>query len=356
MNTRHDTPRSTAAAARPGGATTLLALAALLFATVVLLVALIAPPALAAPSLPALQREAKNVRVEMEALQSELQEVQRQLTAAEDRFEDVTRRLIESRRQLLRAQAELDLQREVVASRMVTMYKTGELTWVDLFASASSLTEAETAVTLLRLVSEEDQRQEEELRRLTREARRLEGDVESQREESLVAREDIRAEQMEMDQKLAERRVILQDLTARIKKILASGGLGPALAMASNGKFTQLTWAKALLVAMRLPVTTDNVAAVVAWEMAEGGHWYNSAYYNPLNTTQTMPGSTSMNSVGVKAYTSWKQGFEATMKTLRNGFYEGILAALRRGNDAQAVAEAVAASPWGTGNFSRLIE
>ena len=49
---------------------------------------------------------------------------------------------------------------------------------------------------------------------------------------------------------------------------------------------------------MRLPVTADNVAAITAWEMAEGGHWYNTAYYNPLNTTQSMPGATVFNSVG----------------------------------------------------------
>ena len=125
--------------------------------------------------------------------------------------------------------------------------------------------------------------------------------------------------------------------------------------MAKNGQFSQLTWAQALLVAMRYPVTADNIAAITAWEMAEGGHWYNTAYYNPLNTTQSMPGATVFNSVGVKAYTSWKQGLEATMITLKNGYYGGILDALKRGNDSAAVAQAVGASPWGTGDFSRLL-
>ena len=37
---------------------------------------------------------------------------------------------------------------------------------------------------------------------------------------------------------------------------------------------------------------------------------------------------------------------------MRNGYYGGILDALSRGNDAQAVADAVAASPWGTGSFT----
>jgi len=58
-----------------------------------------------------------------------------------------------------------------------------------------------------------------------------------------------------------------------------------------------------------------------------------------------------MNSVGVKAYSSWAVGLRATVITLHNGYYDEILAALRRGDDAQAAADAVAASPWGTGSF-----
>jgi hypothetical protein len=98
--------------------------------------------------------------------------------------------------------------------------------------------------------------------------------------------------------------------------------------------------------------TIENQRAIVAWEAAEGGHLFNTAHVNPLNTTQSAPGATSMNAVGVKAYVSWEQGTRATITTLYNGFYGGILAALRRDDDAQAVADAVAASPWGAGPFS----
>src|SRR4051794_31933346 len=61
-----------------------------------------------------------------------------------------------------------------------------------------------------------------------------------------------------------------------------------------------------------------------------------------------------MNSVGVKAYTSWDQGFTATVDTLNNGRYGGILDALRSGS-AMDVANAVAASPWGTGSLMRKL-
>lgn len=330
--------------------------AAILALALVALAAVAAPQAAAAPSLPQLQREAKRVRAEMSGLQQDLQQVGQRLVEAQQELDAVNVRLQRSRRDLARAEADLEQQRLILARRAATMYKTGELNWLDLLSSMDSLADIDTLQALLGALAEEDRRAENEAQRLAREARRLARQVEDEREEAVVAQQEVQNQKIELDQKLAERQTILQDVTKRIKKILASGGLGAALAMAKNGEFNQLSWAKALLVAMRLPVTADNVAAVTAWEMAEGGHWYNTAYYNPLNTTQSMPGATIFNSVGVKAYTSWKQGLEATVITMKNGFYDGIIAALRRGNDASAVAAAVGASPWGTGNFSRLLD
>ena len=314
-----------------------------------------APGAVAAPSLYELQKEAKRAKAEMASLQTDLQVVGQQVVEAQQRLDEVNQRLLRSRIDLRRAENELELRREVLANRAAAMYKQGDLDWLDLLSTIQSFADIDTLRSLQRAIADQDRRTEDDAQRLAREARRLERRVESDHEDAVAAEQEVQNQRIELDQKLAERSAILQDVTARIKKILASGGLGAALAMARDGQFTQLTWARALLVAMRLPVTADNVAAVTAWEMAEGGHWYNTAYYNPLNTTQSMPGATVFNSVGVKAYTSWRQGLEATVKTLRNGYYGSIIEALRRGTDSTAVAAAVGASPWGTGNFSHLL-
>lgn len=116
--------------------------------------------------------------------------------------------------------------------------------------------------------------------------------------------------------------------------------------------YTPQTFAEALLERLGMPVTPSNMQAMTAWMRAEGGNWNNSARFNPLNTTQDEPGSTTMNSVGVRSYDSWQQGLDATVQTLQNGRYGGILNALKAGDSSQAVADAVAASPWGTGAFS----
>ena len=115
--------------------------------------------------------------------------------------------------------------------------------------------------------------------------------------------------------------------------------------------YTPTSWAVALLTSGGWPRTSCNIGAITAWENAEGGNWANSARFNPLDTTEPEPGSYPMNSVGVQVYTSWAEGFRATLTTLANGHYGAILAALASGDSAQAVAGAVAASPWGTAPF-----
>lgn len=92
------------------------------------------------------------------------------------------------------------------------------------------------------------------------------------------------------------------------------------------------------------PVTAANMAALAAWQRSEGG----SARFNPFNTTQTMPGAGSYNSIGVRNYTSYAQGLNATVKTITNGRYGAIISALRRGSNPYAVASAVGSSPWGS--------
>ena len=299
-------------------------------------------------SLSKLQSEARRTRAQMEQLNAEMEVVTQKWEAARRRLDEVNAQLVAARRTLIRSRNELDRQRTLVAGRMATMYKTGEFTWLDIAASATSLADAEKVLDFLRKIALQDRHEETELQRLTGLARRDEAAVEDDRQEAVQAQVELQDQRYAVDQKIAERAALLKDVVARIKKILSA----PELLMKAGGKVTQITWAQVFLKRLGMPMTADNVAAVVAWEMAEGGHWYNTAYYNPLNTTQSMPGATIFNSVGVKAYKSWAQGLEASVITINNGFYGGILAALRRGNDAQAVADAVAASPWGTGSFN----
>jgi hypothetical protein len=128
--------------------------------------------------------------------------------------------------------------------------------------------------------------------------------------------------------------------------VLADATGGTTSATSSFTPTTDRTqWATDLLNQLGMPVTSENIKALAAWAQAEG----TKASYNPLATTQSMPGATSFNSVGVRNYVSYADGIHATAQTLTNGHYPNILAALRSGTSAVAVAQAVANSPWGTG-------
>lgn len=107
-------------------------------------------------------------------------------------------------------------------------------------------------------------------------------------------------------------------------------------------------WQARLLQGLGAPVTSENVRFLNAWAQAEGG----SAENNPFNTTEPGHGSIgSYNSVGVQRYSTPQGGIQATIDTLQNGRYGGILSALKQGTSAMADAQAEAATPWGTGSL-----
>jgi len=111
-------------------------------------------------------------------------------------------------------------------------------------------------------------------------------------------------------------------------------------------------WARDFLTKINMPITSENVRAITAWEQAEG----TAAHFNPLATIQGgYAGESNFNSVGVKNYARYEDGIDSNAKGILNGRYGNILAALRAGNNAMAVAQAIANSPWGTGTLVEKI-
>lgn len=130
------------------------------------------------------------------------------------------------------------------------------------------------------------------------------------------------------------------------------GGILPqtVAAIPVGGNGSQQQFAHDFLASLHAPETACNVNAMLAWENAEGGGVTNSASFNYLNTKMPEPGSWDAVN-GVQGYPSYREGVEANVAAVTNGLYGGILSALRAGNNAQAVANAVASSPWGTSWF-----
>jgi hypothetical protein len=120
---------------------------------------------------------------------------------------------------------------------------------------------------------------------------------------------------------------------------------------------TREMWAHSLLKWMGLPDSERNIVALIAWQAAEGGPPNDQAKWNPLNTTQPMPGADDFNWVHVKNYPSETAGLDATAKTFKtpNQGYEKIVKRLGRSARPRRTLKAVERSAWGTSGLAKSI-
>jgi len=329
-----------------------------------------AQPASAAPSISQARSHASQLQARIAALNGRMAAVAARYDATAQRLNAVDARIADNQRRLTAARYQLAVARRILAARVVAMYKAPASGFLDAALTSRSFDDLVDRVHLWNEVYQQGTVAVAEVKRskaeVERRGRRLAGD--RKRAVGLLAqvgveRDEIAAEVHRGQSLLAAAQARVQSLVkaARARRAAAAAAAKAAAAAAHaagyhpvggvSGAYSPLSWARALLGYLGLPATSQNLTAITSWELAEGGHWFNSARYNPLDTTMPEPGATVMNSVGVKAYTSWAEGFTATIATLHNGLYGPILAALRRGDDAVAVAAAVASSPWGTGAF-----
>ena len=133
---------------------------------------------------------------------------------------------------------------------------------------------------------------------------------------------------------LEQKGVTSEDLKKHINKIELAG-------------LTDKNFYMKLLESLGAPVSDENMKFMYAWRQAEG----NGGKYNPFNTTWNMPGSTKMNSVGVRNYVSLEDGMVATIKTLKNGYYNCIVNGLKDDIGASNIARCESLKTWGTGDL-----
>jgi hypothetical protein len=128
-------------------------------------------------------------------------------------------------------------------------------------------------------------------------------------------------------------------------------GTVPITGGANGAPVSRQQFATDLLNKLGAPITTENVKAVVAWAQAEGG----GGALNPLNTTRNWDASgthfaaSNFNGDGVKNFVNYSDAVAATAATIQQSNMQPILDALMSGTSAIGVAQAVAATKWGTG-------
>lgn len=116
-------------------------------------------------------------------------------------------------------------------------------------------------------------------------------------------------------------------------------------------------WRVDVLAGLGAPPTKQNLALLSSWQRWEGGHTNNDARYNWLNTTRDAPGAVrEINSVGVKAFDSYQSGIGATIATLMNGRYGGIVSGLRSGNPQANPDTVRGLSTWVSGSPTKGVK
>jgi hypothetical protein len=108
---------------------------------------------------------------------------------------------------------------------------------------------------------------------------------------------------------------------------------------------------ESILKGVGAPITSENMKFLQAWRQAEGG----KATYNPFNTTKKMSkdsGMTNYNSAGVKNYSTPQLGIQATVDTLKLGYYTNIINDLKSDAGAEQIASNIdQLKTWGTGGL-----
>jgi hypothetical protein len=142
-------------------------------------------------------------------------------------------------------------------------------------------------------------------------------------------------------------RTKIEDLVVRLKKELKAEQLAAiAASFQGNNNAPYGQWAGLFMTTMHLSSCHSNMVAMVAWQLSE----FTQAAWNPLATTETMPGSTTFNYAGVQNFASIDQGLQATQLTLENGLtahgYGAIVSSLRNCADPMTTADAINASDW----------
>ncbi|MCX6372994.1 MAG: NlpC/P60 family protein [Actinobacteria bacterium] len=196
------------------------------FACALAAVVLILLPAatLAAPAaqdLESLQAQARQARAEVARLDHASQITVEKYNVARAELDDINVWLVETRRDLARAQLQLDVARAVLGERMADIYKNGGVSVLDVMLGTRDFTEIDTQIDYFRQISQADEDTVAGIEALTQRVGQLADRAEKDRAQALTREMDLREKRADVEDQLAQRQALLAELDARVKEIIA---------------------------------------------------------------------------------------------------------------------------------------
>ena len=196
------------------------AFACALSAVLLLLLPGAAPATPAALNLESLQAQAAQARAEVARLDRASQIAIEKYNVARSELDGLNVRLIETRRDLSRAQLQLDVARSVLGERMADIYKSGGLSVLDVVMGARDFTEIDTQIDYFQQISQADEDNVTGIETLTESVGKLADQVETERSAALAREMDLRETRAEVEDQLAERQALLADLDTRVRELI----------------------------------------------------------------------------------------------------------------------------------------
>ena len=174
----------------------------------------------AAQDLESLQAQAKQARAAVARLDLASQIAIEKYNVARSELDDLNVRLIETRRDLSRAQLQLDVAHSVLGQRMADIYKNGGVSVFDVVLGARDFTEIDTQIDYFRQISQADEDTVTGIEALTQRVGKLADQVEKDRAAALTREMGLREKRADVEDQLAQRRTLLADLDARVKELI----------------------------------------------------------------------------------------------------------------------------------------
>ncbi len=171
-------------------------------------------------NLASLQARAVVAREEIAQLDDEASAAVERYNAARAELDAANARLIAIRRELSRAENDRDLARRTLDDRLSGIYKCDELGLLDVVFAAADFADLATELQNLELVHGADLAAATRLTGVTEQIARLAATLEEERTAALSREVELRDRQADVDDQLARRRALLDDLSAEIKRVV----------------------------------------------------------------------------------------------------------------------------------------
>ena len=177
--------------------------------------------ALAAPqNLADVQAEASRVSAEVDRLDRRAEIAIEEYNIARSELDQLNISLTEARRDLLRAESALEVAQTQLGERMSQIYKSGEISLLDVLINSDDFNEVSTQLDYVRLISQADGDTVDGIQALTRDVTGYADSIEADRAAALEKETDLRARQADIEDQLAQRRALLADLDSRVKTLI----------------------------------------------------------------------------------------------------------------------------------------